>query len=78
MHTVSIQAHFDGKYILLDEPVQLEPNTKLIVTVLLKQDEEYKSWLRLSAHALEQAYHENEEDYSLSLIKEENSEYEGS
>ena len=34
MSNVSIPAHFDGERILLDEPIELEPNTKLIVTVL--------------------------------------------
>ena len=43
-----IAAHFDGKQILLDEAVELEPNTKLLVTVLSK-DEEREAWLKLSA-----------------------------
>ena len=34
MSNVSIPAHFDGERILLDEPIELQPNTKLIVTVL--------------------------------------------
>jgi hypothetical protein len=38
MDTISITAHFDGERILLDEPIELEPNTKLIVTVLPKND----------------------------------------
>ena len=29
----TIPAHFDGQHILLDEPLELEPNTKLLVTV---------------------------------------------
>ena len=40
MNNVSIQAHFDGKQILLDESIKLEPNTKLIVTILPKHNEE--------------------------------------
>jgi len=35
-----IPAHFDGERILLDEPVELEPNSKLTVTVLSKSDKE--------------------------------------
>jgi hypothetical protein len=34
MKTVSVTAHFDGERILLDEVLELEPDTKLIVTVL--------------------------------------------
>ena len=71
----TIPAHFDGKHILLDEAVELEPNTKLLVTVLPK-DEESEEWRALSAKRLEEAYGEDEEDYSLDLIKQSNPEYE--
>jgi hypothetical protein len=72
----SIPAHFDGEHILLDEPVELEPNTRLIVTVLPITDGERDAWLRLSAQKLQNAYAEDEVEYSLNLIKEANPEYE--
>src|SRR3989442_626265 len=34
MNTMSIPAHFDGERILLDAPVELERDAKLLVTVL--------------------------------------------
>jgi len=71
----TIPAHFDGQHILLDEAVELEPNTKLLVTVLPK-DEESGEWHALSAKRLEDAYGENEAEYSLELIKKSNPEYE--
>ena len=71
----TIPAHFDGQHILLDEEVELEPNTKLLVTVLPK-DEESEEWRALSGKRLEGAYGEDEEEYSLVLIKESNTEYE--
>jgi len=77
MDTISIPAHFDGQQILLDEPCELEPNTKLLVTVLANHDSERESWLRLSADNLRQAYDDNEEEYSLDLIKDPNPDYEG-
>ena len=77
MTTRSIRAHFDGERILLDEPVELKPNTKLIVTVLPKDDEELDDWVRLSQQGLAGAYADDEEEYSLDLIKEENPDYEG-
>lgn len=77
MSTISIPAHFDGERILLDEPIELEPNTRLIVTVLPKDNVEYESWLRLSAQKLEDAYGDNEEAYSVDSIREVNPEYEG-
>ena len=77
MNTISIPAHFDGERILLDEPFELEPNTKLIVTVLPKRDAEHESWQRMSVKRLEYAYSEDEEEYPIDLIKETNPEYEG-
>ena len=76
MNTVSIQAHFDGKNILLDEPVKLECNARLIVTVLPNHYEEHQSWTQISFHTLARAYDETEEEYSCDLMKEVNSEYE--
>ncbi len=72
----SIRAHFDGEHILLDEPVKLEPNTRLIVTVLSPQDSDSDHWLALSKKRLEAAYENDEEEYPLALIKEPNAEYE--
>lgn len=69
----TIPAHFDGQQILLDEAVELEPNTKLLVTVLPK-DADVDAWRALSAKRLEDAYSEHEEEYSLDLIKDRNTE----
>ena len=71
----TIPAHFDGQHILLDEPLELEPNTKLLVTVLPK-DEEADDWRSLSPSRVEGAYNNGEEEYSFDLIKEPNPEYE--
>jgi hypothetical protein len=71
----TIAAHFDGEHILLDEPVELEPNTKLLVTVLPK-DIERDEWLDLSRKGLQAAYDAGETDYSSDVIKEPNPEYE--
>jgi hypothetical protein len=77
MHTITLRAHFDGKHIRLDEPYELKPNTKLIITVLPKQepDEENDSWLLLSGKQLARAYGEDEVEYSLNQIKESNPDY---
>lgn len=77
MDRISIPAHFDGQQILLDEPCELEPNAKLIVTVLPNHDSEHESWLRLSTGGLQQAYSNGEEEYSFDLIKDPNPDYEG-
>ena len=77
MNPISIPAHFDGRQIQLDEPCELEPNARLIVTVLPNHDSERESWLSLSAERLQQAYGDNEEEYSLELLSDPNPDYEG-
>ncbi len=73
---LSIPAHFDGERILLDEPVELEPDARLIVTVLPKDNGERESWLRLSAAQLNAACN-GDDDYALHMVKEMNPDYEG-
>jgi len=78
MQSITLRAHFDGKQILLDEPVDLEPDTQLMVTVLPKSENgEDSDWTRLSLESLARAYGDDEPEYSLDLIKEPNPEYEG-
>jgi hypothetical protein len=74
----TIRAHFDGQHIRLDEPCQLEPNAQLLIVVLPKQpdDGEREDWTRLSQQGLEQAYAEDEPEYSLDAIKKPNPDYE--
>ena len=52
MPTIALQAHFDGRRIVLDEPFELIPDTPLIVTVLpLAGLESEEVWARsLSAN----------------------------
>ena len=78
MPIISLSAHFDGERICLDEPFDLDPDTKLIVTVLPEQesDDEHRAWLILSGQRLEDAYGENDPEYSSDLLKEVNPCYE--
>lgn len=78
MPLISLPAHFDGNHICLDETFELEPNTKLIVTIIPKKqpDGEHEEWLKLSSQMLKQAYAEDEPEYSANLIKEKNPNYE--
>ena len=79
MHTITLRAHFDGEQIRLDGPFELKRDAKLIVTVLPEEqpDDEREFWLLLSAKGLENAYGEDEVEYSLDVIKESNPEYKG-
>ncbi len=78
MKPKTLQAHFDGEPICLDDPIELKVNTKLLVTVLPEQtsNDEYEAWMFLSRKGLEDAYNNNEPNYSIHLIKEQNPEYE--
>jgi hypothetical protein len=86
MNPITLRAHFDGEKIVLDDPVKLEADTQLIVTVLptlerngepVENDEVYAAWMRLSINGLAYAYGEDENEYSLDMIKEPNPDYEG-
>ncbi|MEG4246708.1 hypothetical protein QUA46_26815 [Microcoleus sp. MON2_D6] len=77
MKLISLSAHFDGQSIQLDEPYKLEPNIKLIITVLPEQLAEREAGLWLSRHQLNKAYNQND-DYPLNAIKTPNPDYAGS
>lgn len=79
MPMIAVPAHFDGERICLDEPFDLEPNAKLIVTILPVQesDSEHAAWSSLSGQRLKDAYGKNEPEYSSDLLKEVNPDYEG-
>jgi hypothetical protein len=78
MPIIALPAHFDGERICLDEPFDLEPDAKLIVTVLPRQEphDEHDAWVLLSGQRLEDVYGANEPEYSADLLKEVNSDYE--
>ena len=79
MPSVTLRAHFNGTQVILDEPFSLEPNVKLLVTVLPSEaDAERDDWLRHSANGLEAAYGDDEPEYSLADLKEANPEYDRS
>lgn len=76
MENITLQAHYDGKQVLFDEPVELLPNTKLLVTVVQEAGPEEVAWQNLSAENLAAAYGDDEPEYPLNLIKERNPAYE--
>ncbi len=77
METIVLRAHFDGEQILLDDPIELQPNARLLITVIPEPTAEQIAWLRLSAGGLSAAYSANEPDYSSAALKEPNPVYEG-
>ncbi|MBC8044738.1 MAG: hypothetical protein IAF08_14975 [Rhizobacter sp.] len=72
-----LHGHFDGKHIRIDEPFELMPNTKVLITVLPEHGraDEQTDWHALSGQGLANAYGEDEPEYSLGLIKSPNPDY---
>jgi len=63
MASLRALAHYDGKQILLDEPVELPVGRRLLVTVLDVNDEEADHY-SLAAAGLAAAYGTSEPEYT--------------
>ena len=82
MNAINLPAHFDGERIVLDEPFDLKPHTRLIVTVLpedlsSQDDDEREAWFNWALEQFNRGYGDDEPDYPLSAIKEFNPDYRG-
>jgi hypothetical protein len=84
MEPITLQAHFDGASICLDEPYELAKNQRLIVTVASKrqvtnpqEDEDREYWLSLSRQVMQDGYAEDEPEYTLDMLREVNPDYAG-
>jgi hypothetical protein len=76
MSPLTIPAHFDGERIQLDEPVELKPNARLVVTVL-PADADDEAWNEFALRAFEAGYGDEEPEYTMEDLKWVNPEYEG-
>jgi hypothetical protein len=63
MARLTVHAHYDGKQILLDQPMELPVGGRLLVTVLDESDEE-SDYHTLASAGLAAAYGTSEPDYS--------------
>jgi hypothetical protein len=64
MPSITLKAHFDGRSIQLDEPFEIPPNARLLVTVVEPTgDADRDPWLALSREGLARAYGEAEPEY---------------
>jgi hypothetical protein len=72
MSAITLKAHYDGKKICLDEPFELQPDSKLIVTVVNDDsaEAERQAWLAVSQAGLLRAYGDDEPDYSNAVLRE--------
>jgi hypothetical protein len=72
MSSVILKAHFDGKKICLDDPYPLQPNARLLVTVVPEsaKDSDREAWLAASQESLARAYGKDEPDYTDAVLRE--------
>ena len=72
MPSVTVKAHFDGERIQLDEPVELQRNTPLLVTVLPNPDQDYDraAWAAAGKRALARAFADDEPEYTLADVRQ--------
>ncbi len=75
MPSITLNAHFDGQRITLDEPFEIPSNAKLLVTILETPDLEQDEWTGFSLRNLARAYSNDEPEYPVSALKEVNPEY---
>jgi hypothetical protein len=75
MPSITLNAHFDGQQITLDEPFEIPSNAKLLVTVLETPDLERDEWTGFSLRNLARVYSDDEPEYPVSALKEVNPEY---
>jgi hypothetical protein len=70
----TLKGHFDGEKVCIDEPVNLSPNTNLLITVLPNMNDD-ESWSSISMQGLTEAYGVNEPEYGLDKIKVSNPDF---
>jgi hypothetical protein len=74
-HSVEAQV-IDSRHLKLKKPVKIAPGSTVMITIEPAEGvAEDQEWYLLSSHSLEEAYSENEPDYSLDRIKILNPEY---
>ena len=77
METITLHGHYDGSQIQIDDPFEMQPNTKVLITIVPTEDAERMAWHQFSVQGLAPAYGDDEPEYALNLIKEQNPTYEG-
>jgi len=74
-HNVEAQV-IDSRHLKLKKPINIAPGSKVMITIEPAEGvAEDQEWYLLSSQGLEEAYSENEPDYSLERIKIPNPDY---
>jgi hypothetical protein len=69
MPRITLNAHFDGQQITLDEPFEIPSNARLLVTILETPDLERDDWIAFSGRNLAGVYSDDEPEYQLLAVK---------
>lgn len=74
---LSVEAQvIDSRHLKLKKPIKIAPGSTVMITIEPAEGvAEEQEWYLLSSQGLEEAYSENEPDYSLERIKIPNPEY---
>lgn len=71
MPSVSLNAHFDGQSIILDEPFEIPNNARLLVTVVPPAtDFDRDQWATLAGTGIAGAYGDDEPEYSTADVRQ--------
>ena len=70
MENITLHAHYDGSQIQLDEPHELQPDTKLLITVIPSDAADNAARTKFSQQGLAAAYGDAEPEYSLNMVRE--------
>ena len=73
----SFRGHFDGQKVCIDEPVHLEKDANLLITLLTEEQpaSDEKELHDLGTQGLRYAYGSSEPEYLIQLIREPNPSY---
>ncbi len=71
MSMVTLKAHYDGEKVCLDEPIELAPNTPVLVTIPQPDEDDpfRQEWFAQAKAVFARAYSDDEPDYSEALIR---------
>lgn len=78
MASVTLRAHFNGNQVVIDEPAELKPDTKLLITVLPDTEGDRSSeWFQMAETSFDTAFGDDEPEYGPENLVKANPKYDG-
>jgi hypothetical protein len=82
LDNMTVRAHFDGHQVQLDEPVTLQPDTELLVTILPAASKtdfeaERREWNEFALASFARLYDDEPDIYTSEMIKIRNPKFRG-